>query len=150
MAMSVLSQASALNQGAQLWVLPDISNSRWTLKVDWYLNFQICKANRHTLRDLPEFIEHVVHDTGLEKPVIKYDEHSTLLIASEHLLPNKWVGLIPLHKNYAQWVEQVSETWVSLQNPSLRIFLPAGHSPGDFNELWRIHSKFEDFTIVLD
>ncbi len=150
MALSVLSQASALKQGAQLWVLPDISNSRWTVKIDWYLNFQICKAQRHTLRELPDFVEKVITDTGIEKPAIKYDEHSTLLIASEHLLPNKWVALVPVHKNYAQWAKQVFETWASLQTPSLRVFLPAGYSAGDFNEHWRSHDKFEDFTIVLD
>jgi hypothetical protein len=150
MALSVLSQASALNQGAQLWALPNISNSRWAVKIDWYLNFQICRAQRHISRELPEFVDHVITETGLDKPILKYDDNSTLLISSEHLLPNKWVALVPLHANYGRWVQQVSETWSSLQKPSLRVFLPAGQSAGDFNELWQTHQKFEDFTIVLD
>lgn len=150
MALSVLSQASALNQGAQLWVLPLVSNSRWTAKIDWYLNFQISKAQRHISRELPTFVDEVIGQTGLDRAELKYGEDSTLLIPSELLLPNKWVALVPLLTNYSGWVQQVAETWASLESPSLRVFLPPGHSPGDFNELWQAHDKFAEFTIVLD
>lgn len=150
MAVSVLSQASALNQGAQLWVIPDVSNSSWTMKIDWYLNFQICRAQRHSMRHLPEYVDKVIDQTGLDKPVVTTSDSSTLLIASENLLPNKWVALVPLHKNYAQWVQQVAETWASLGHPTLRIFLPAGQKAGQFNELWQSYQKFEDYTVVLD
>ena len=150
MALSVLSQASALNPGSDLWIVPDAGNSRWSVKIDWYLNFQICKAERHVSRALPEFVSDVLSETGLEKPALKYSPQAPLLIPSENLLPNKWVAVLPLHKNYTQWVSDIARTWASLHNPTLRVFLPPGQNAGSFNELWQSHHKFEDFTVVLD
>lgn len=150
MALSVLSQASALNPGSDLWILPDAGNSRWTVKIDWYLNFQICKAERHHSRALPEYVAEVLSETGLERPVLRYASHAPLLIPSQNLLPNKWIAILPLHKSYSQWVADIAQSWESLQNPSLRVFLPPGQNAGSFHGLWQSHHKFEDFTVVLD
>lgn len=148
--IGVLSQASALNQGAQLWVVPGSENSRWTMKIDWYLNFQISKASRHQAPPSPLYLQKVAAETGLEKTSFVTASQSPLLIPCHDLLPCRWTAMVPLHKNYTEWVLQIEKLWESLERPSFRVFLPAGQNAGGFNELWQNENKFEDFTVVLD
>ena len=150
MAIGILSQASALNQGAQLWVVPGSENSRWTMKIDWYLNFQISKASRHRPHATPLYLQKVAAETNLGEVSFVTESESPLLIPCHDLLPCRWTAMVPLHKNYGQWVGQISKLWESLDHPSFRVFLPAGQNAGSFNELWQNQNKFEDFTVVLD
>lgn len=150
MAISVLSQASALNPGAELWIMADASNSRWTLKVDWYLNFQVTKSSRHQTANIDSYLRDVIEATELDQQKIAISSNDPLLIPCENLLPCRWAAMIPLHQSYAAWVHEIAKVWKSLGHPALRIFLPAGQNAGSFNELWQTHHKGEDFTVVLD
>lgn len=150
MALSVLSQASAFNPGSDLWVMPDLEKSNWTAKLDWYLNFQICKSSRHVSPKLPLFIKEVIAETGLEKNFIPSSPKQPLMISSAELLPNKWVVIIPWDKDMAQWSSQSYEIWQKLGEPSLRIFLPPGQNTGGLQSAWHSRESFQDFTVVLD
>ncbi|WII71215.1 hypothetical protein QJS83_12165 [Bdellovibrio sp. 22V] len=150
MAMSVLSQASALNPGSDLWIVPDLDKSQWTAKLDWYLNFQICKSTRHLSPSLPNYLRTVLAETELEKKSIDIKPSAPLMIATHELLPNKWVVLLPWDGNLKQWTTQVFEIWQKLKEPSLRVFLPPGQSTGNLQLAWQTHHTFEDFTVVLD
>lgn len=150
MALSVLSQASALNPGSDLWIVSDLEKSQWTAKLDWHLNFQICKASRHSPRLLPTYLNEVLTETELEKKNLKTSDQMPLMIASSELLPNKWVVLLPWNENMSQWISQAFEVWQKLKEPSLRIFLPPGQNAGSLQAAWHTHHTFEDFTVVLD
>lgn len=148
--MNVLSLASAFNPGSDLWILPEFPNSRWTAKIDWYLNFQIVRAARHLSPELRNFTLYVQKETGLETyqpPVLKT---APLMINSEAFFPNKWVVVVPAADNFSHWVRQVSDIWKNLKNPSLRIFLPTGQNAGSLHTEWQNHHTFEDLTLVLD
>lgn len=151
MAVSVLSQASALNPGSDLWVLPALNESPWTTKLDWYLNFQICKASRHESASVPSYLNEVLKETEQKAYVFKKGsaEHAAqpLMISSAPLLPNKWVVLISQKEN---WAQEVHEVWKGLKQPSLRVFLPPGQSAGHFQKEWQKYSDFQEFTVVLD
>lgn len=149
MSLSVLSQASALNPGAELWILPALEQSQWTARIDWYLNFQISKALRHQKAQTPDFIQEVQEATELPPVDLSYVD-SNLMIASSHHLPNKWVVVLPWNDNLESWSEEVAKVWNSLQKPSLRIFFPPKQSTGQFQMAWKNQSDFEDFTVVLD
>jgi len=150
MAASVLSQASALNPGSDLWIVPDLAKSQWTAKLDWYLNFQICKCSRHTTPGLPEFVNEVLAETELDRPRVNMDHEAPLMIASQSLLPNKWVVVVSWHDDMASWALKTCEIWQKLKQPSLRIFLPPGQSAGNFERGWSSHHSVQDFTVVLD
>lgn len=150
MATSVLSQASALNPGSDLWIVPDLPKSQWTAKLDWYLNFQICKSSRHKAPELPEFISEVLAETELEKPQTPTDEMAPLLIASQTLLPNKWVVVLPWNGDMTAWIQKSFEIWQNLKQPSLRIFLPPGQNAGNLQRAWQSEHGLQDFTVVLD
>ncbi len=150
MALSLLSQASALNPGSDLWIVPDLEKSQWTARLDWYLNFQVCKASRHQQPALPSFVEEVLRETELDKKNFKNRDQAPLMIASSELLPNKWVVVLPWSGDLTKWTAQVFEIWQKLKEPSLRIFLPPGQSTGNLQLAWQAHHAVQDFTVVLD
>lgn len=150
MTLSVLSQASALNPGSSLWVIPDLEKSHWTAKLDWYLNFQICKSSRHSLKNLPPALSQFLNDSELADKSLPSNPSYPLMIATEELLPNKWTVVIPWENDMTKWREQVFKIWQDLKEPSLRVFLPPGQNAGDLQTPWRNRESFEDFTVVLD
>jgi hypothetical protein len=150
MSLSVLSQASALNPGSDLWIVPDLERSRWTAKLDWYLNFQICKSSRHQTAPLSEFVQEVLAETEQTAPQLSLEGPSSLMIASPELLPNKWVLVVPWTENMSAWTASIFKIWSGLQEPSVRIFLPPGQSAGSLQQHWQKHHTFQDFTVVLD
>lgn len=150
MAISVLSQASALNPGSDLWIVPDLEKSQWTAKLDWYLNFQICKASRHHTHSLPAYLKEVLVETELEKKSLRTKDTAPLMIASSELLPNKWVVILPWQGDLSAWTSQVFEIWQKLKEPTMRVFLPPGQSTGNLQLAWKTHHEVQDFTVVLD
>ncbi len=150
MAVSVLSQASAFNPGADLWILPDVAHSSWSTKIDWYLNFQICRSERHETRALAPKVDHILEETGLERQKVRVNRGGPLLIASHDLLPNRWVAVIPFSGDLNAWLAQVAKIWEALKSPSYRVFLPPGQSTGQYANLWQKSQKFEDYSLVLD
>ncbi|MGE5087366.1 MAG: hypothetical protein ACM3MG_13765 [Bacillota bacterium] len=150
MALSVLSQAGALNPGADLWIIPQLGKSQWAAKLDWYLNFQLSKAARHSSPTIPSYLNEVIKETDLESYYRPVAKTAPLMIGSESLLPNKWVVVIPWDENLHTWTESIIGTWDSLKQPSLRVFLPPGQSTGPFQQAClKIHNA-QDFTVVLD
>lgn len=149
MAIAVLSQASSFNTGADLWILPDLDSCKLTLKVDWYLHFQITQAERRTPPFISEFLLKTLEETELPALQIPLDPKAPLLINSQNSLPARWVLVIPYQK-LSTWVETAHQVWQGLNQPSLRIFLPTGQSAGSFQEIWQTYSKYEDFSLVLD
>lgn len=150
MSISVLSQASAFNPGSDLWIVPDLEKSQWTEKLDWYLNFQICRSSRHQAPRLPEYVKDVLSETGLPKQDLTQNKQAPLMIASSELLPNKWVVILPWQDDLSQWTAEAYKVWHSLQKPTLRVFLPPGQSTGNLQRAWQSHTDSQEFTVVLD
>lgn len=150
MSISVLSQASAFNPGSDLWIAPDLEKSPWTAKLDWYLNFQVCKASRHQRPPLPSYLQAVLSETEMETAPALSSQEQPLMIASEKLLPNKWVVLVPWNGDVTAWTHEIFKVWKNLNQPTLRIFMPPGQSAGGLQIAWQGLHPSQDFTVVLD
>lgn len=150
MAVSVLSQASALNPGSDLWIVPDLEKSQWTARLDWYLNFQVCKSARHQTQKLPGFINEVLDETEISKISVQSNSTAPLMIPSEKLLPNKWVVILPWQGDLNTWTAKALEIWRSLKQPSIRVFLPPGQSTGNLQSVFQSENGLSDLTLVLD
>lgn len=148
--MNVLSSASAFNPGSDLWIVPDTKSCRWTQKLDWYLNFQIIRQQRHLSPEIRNFTKHIQSETGLDTYEISMPPAPPLMVPSESFFPNKWVVILPMTPQFSMWVREVSNIWENLKHPSLRIFLPTGQNAGSFHKEWQKHHSSEDFTLVLD
>ncbi|MBS1971018.1 MAG: hypothetical protein JSU04_11960 [Bdellovibrionales bacterium] len=148
--MNILSSASAFNPGSDLWIVPDSASCHWVQKLDWYLNFQIVKSQRHLSPETRNFTKYIQKESGLETYEISLPKDAPLMITSEAFFPNKWVVVVPMTANFGIWVREVLGIWENLKQPSLRIFLPTGQNAGSFNKEWQKLHNFEDFTVVLD
>lgn len=153
MPIATLSQASCMNTGADLWVLPPLRQSKAAQKLDWYLNFQFSRSSLHQSAEIQSPMKKLLEKTGLPLQFwSKSDKKDStqLLISSSKLLPNRWAVQIENPDDLESWCKAISQVWSGLNSPSLRVFLPTGLSAGDFQKVWKQTQSFDDFTIVLD
>lgn len=151
MSVHVLSPANAYNPGSDLWVFPELNESRWAQKVDWYLNFQILKNSQKEPLDLSSEIRSTLLSCELPEYDFKTSpETSSLMISSQIHLPNKWTVIVPGSKNFRSWIKQIHQLWEDLKEPSLRVFLPAEQTNNSFVESWNLIGVSRDLTLVLD
>lgn len=151
MPISVLSPANAYNPGSDLWIFPELEESQWTQKVDWYLNFQIQKNSQRSSPNISDEIRSTLN--ACEISISDYAtsaETSPLMISSRQQLPNKWVVITPGSKNFRSWVKNLYQLWTKLKEPSVRVFLPMGVMANSFVESWNLLSTSEELTLVLD
>lgn len=154
-----ISNISALSNGADLWIIPQVEQSQWSKRLDWYLNFQIGKAVKHKLPTINPILTKILHDTELENEInhkaknISFHHFSinTLLIAPGDLLPAKHLVLLNFENNLRKWVEEISNVWTQLGLPSLRIFIPQNIEIGDFNKEWELSADNDkEISVVIN
>lgn len=146
----LLSAASAFNPGSDLWILPELSNSSWALRLDWYLNFQMLKSTRRGQPSRSEPLIGLLKEIEWAPEGFTAQANAPLMISVENRLPARWVVLLPQSHHAAHWVPRAVEIWTSLKKPTLKVFLPPGLQAGSFTEEWKRHSELEDFSLVLD
>lgn len=144
-----LSQANAFNPGSDVWIVPAAEESHWTGQIDWYLNFQIGKTQRHPLPQIPETLTQIIQETELGCADIKAGV-DTLLIAAQNHLPCSWLVVLPVKEDTPLWIENIYKTWKGLQAKSLRVFLPPNLSTATFQLAWKNRSEQDDLTLILD
>lgn len=148
--MQILSAASSLNPGQDLWVIAEPSRSRWPLQLDWYLNFQLDRAEQHSSASRPEGLTSLLKEVEWNLPEASVSPESTLLVSSEGHLPARWLAQVNGSEGLEEWVKSIHKLWAGLGKPSFRVFLPAGVESAAFGKVWKKQSTFEDFSVVLD
>lgn len=144
-----LNHLSALSAGADLWVCPDLQNSKWTQELDWHLNHQIRKGIRHKTPVLGPEIKGLLYENQLPWTDVAIASQD-LLLPTTLQLPNRWVLVIGWNGNLKKWLQQVVGQWDHLQKPTVRLFLPKGVSNSDAAREWQNLSDHQDLTLVLD
>lgn len=157
MRAQILSQSGALGLGADLWILPDRDHSRWTKKLDWYLNFMIAhltnKLAKGFRQPAPALLEIAArHEVPL--PTIKVSESAPVLISSAGMLPPNHLVLLPIsaldESGIHQWINTIFKIAKNLRQPNCRIFLPTGINPTDVQFFCSTKEEADQATIVPD
>jgi|GEM_PF-1442158 len=65
MAINLLSKSKAFSPGSDLWIIPELSYSAWSRKIDWYLNFQLGRAMNHKRSPISTFLHTVLVETEM-------------------------------------------------------------------------------------
>ncbi len=149
--MILISSASAFNPGSNLWVLPESSQCKWTLRIDYYLNFIILKNKRLPTPRIPKELKDILEKTEVFSTTQNFSRNvdSGLLIFSENALPSQWTFYQPISSgDHKAWISKVYKTWQGLNSPSLRFFLPQGLTPSELESEWIKLTDFMDFTVV--
>jgi len=137
-------------EGSQLWVIPDKSSSQWAQTLDWYLNFQISKANTFIRSEMADGLQEIIREEEVETIEIPSQEGKPLLIASPKHLPNLMTVVLSFDETHKQdWLTAIKKAWLELGKPSLRVFLPRNLSEAAFTEFSKNNLSGE-ITFVLD
>lgn len=150
MSANTLSSANSYNPGADLWIVTDHRFSRWTEKIDWHLNFQISKSLRHISSKTSPFLNFVLKNTELPNFDFLPESKSQLLIASNRLLPNRWVLVLGFDESLDIWMNDLTKVWKKLGDPSLRIFVPSPFNVSKVAEFWNNHHSTYDVSLVAE
>jgi hypothetical protein len=128
----------AFSPGADLWLMPDLSQSKWARRIDWYLNFQFQRAK---LRAKPQHslgMNQVLQDSELSAPVFALSQDAPFMIASEDKLPNQATVFVPIvNSNKITWINQCNSIWKNFGSPKFRVFLPKEIRPDEFISAWK-------------
>ena len=152
MGLKVLYKSGALGAGADIWVLPSFNKTTWARNIDWYLNFQLSKAQICQPKPIDAELKNLIKDGPLEDmpswpPHPLAHSEAPLLVASSQLLPNRAVIQLPL-ENGKKWTTRVYKIWKQLDKPSLRLFLPRTLSERDFEFYWPEPVQIESIAVV--
>ncbi|MBN8536745.1 MAG: hypothetical protein J0M15_06805 [Deltaproteobacteria bacterium] len=150
MAVIVLSSNQAFNSGADLWVIPDFSNSAMAIQLDWYNNFLIGKTLRKKKLPLDSNLNAILNETELPRYENLPSPHDVIMIPSSKPFPNRWTVMVGYEQDSTLWSQKIFKLYLDLNKPSLRIFLPSNLSMNQFVESWRSFSSEEDLSIVLE
>ncbi len=144
-----VNQVSALSPGAQLWICPDLQNSKWTVQIDWTLNHILTNSEPFVVRKQSQELKGLL----FENQIVIQDLSTAsqdMLVACSQQLPAQFVLVAPWNGQIQKWCLRIHEHWKNLNYPSLRVFLPKGVTTSECSREWQKISQHQDFTVVLD
>lgn len=134
--------------GSDLWITPQAETADLTKELNWYANFLMSKASHYERPALSADLEKVLEENELE--VLKKSPRvpNRVLISSSHLLPNRFLLVLPYKKDLQAWLEEAHEVWQGLGRPTLRFFLPKDIDVDQFTKAWPEKGIGQQVTLV--
>jgi hypothetical protein len=147
MKVELLNSTSAYTEGSSLWVLPNKECSSWCRNLDRYLDFQIATTLFHQPTQPSSTLQTIADENEIKIPECPKTDGQPILITSDKRLPNSHTLIITFRESFQAWLNDIAAVWSDLKRPSLRVFLPEGVSPEEFEAQWNI--RYGDTTITL-
>lgn len=111
--------------GKDLWILPPPSHSRWVARVDWYLNWQICKGILHAAASVADRLQKLAQEYEVDVPG-RFGgaalDVAPLLISSRGLIPA--ARAVVLGQPEERWLARAKAVAVGLGATEISVFLP--------------------------
>lgn len=138
---------------SDLWVIPPPLRSSWFAKIDWYLNWQLCKGLAHGTRRAPVEILRVTEEHGLPWYPPPVADPNPLMVLSKGRLPAIRCLVLEPGNSIKTWLTQVRFLAQQMNLHTLRVYLPTGTTITEANEVWRSFSSSDlniEFTADED
>jgi hypothetical protein len=134
----IIDSANALTPGCEVWMVAGLNESAWTRRIDWYLNFQMVRAEPHRAPELSEDLKRILQTSEMDAPVVTHAPWAPLMVASAGLLPNSKTIQVRSSPDGApeKWVKSCHSIWSKLGRPRSRIFLPDRMRVDVFEKVW--------------
>lgn len=129
-----------------MWFTPQPEDSPWAKRIDWYLNMQIRRAEKHKNRKIETQLLKTLQDNELAEFKFPASKDSPLLIASQGRLPVDAVVRVPYFGDQKKWFLGLSTVWKGLARPQARIFLPFQVSVDEVKSYW---AKDDDHLLSI-
>ncbi len=146
--MTVLQSPDALSNGRITWIVSDLEHSKWAQTIDWYLNFQITRAEPHRPASFAPELQEIIEKWEFEAPAVRLNQVTPLMIASSELVPSHHTVVVPVRGSEAEWVLSCHRVWVGLGRPPVRIFLPNGFKAASVESRWPKADSDADVELV--
>lgn len=151
MSIKVLSQATALNPGHDLWAFPQMEKSKWAQNLDWYQNFAWTKAIEQKKKELSPELLRIIKEEEVKLPKLNLKKQPPLMVATSSYFPNQQNLQLPFSvEKRDQWVDELKAIWEQLLHPKMRIFLPKDISPEEFEAIWSDPKTHDKLSIVSE
>ena len=124
------------DSSCDVWLLPDGGSSRWSRRIDWYLNFQAMKAEAHLPLELSAQLKSIEEQWPIDREPLVLAPTAPLMIASRGHLPCSKAIFIGFAGDVRAWVDACVSSWRGLGKPSVRIFLPDTVTQDEFRAAW--------------
>ncbi|MCB0394019.1 MAG: hypothetical protein KDD25_05640 [Bdellovibrionales bacterium] len=144
----LMSNHTALVPGSSLWVVPDIEHSSWTSRINWYIGFQVTRAQLHKPSRLKDVQLRELNELDLPTYDWDYVPEMPLMIGTANYLPNQQTAVLKYAGDFSAWLDKVKMLWNKMAQPRMRIFLPTGISLQDIISHW--NDLPSEITLVED
>lgn len=135
--------SNPLTSSSDLWVLPQPAESHWFSRIDWYLNWQLCKGLAHE-RQLPHAeLFRVMEENGIPFVDVPVTKQAPLMVLSQGRIPAAKCIVIENSKTLKTWLGRVHQLVQGLHIKSARVFLPKGANSSQAADVWRSLEKLD-------
>ena len=108
-----------------MWVVPTPNYSTWFTRLDWHLNWQMCKGLARRSISVPEAIESLASEYEIAIPSLEPSDLNSLMIAGQQLIPTSKCLVLPYTEDFRLWLERAAEASARLNLKEILVFLPA-------------------------
>ena len=145
--LQLILPSQALKNGADLWVISDPEHSSWYHKINWYLCFQIDKTGSCPLPSPSSQMRSLLEKYKISTIDSPLPPSFPVLVDSSFYLPNLWTVKLSYT---VKWLNEVYNIWRSLNQPTLRLFVPKLIERTKIMEKWGGPAKSINIQYVLD
>lgn len=145
--MKKIEPRSAFSPGVQLWMLAGREHSGWARRLDWYLNFQLARAELPRTRSTSDGLKQLTELAELDFPEIAVSPNAALMIASSSLVPNHQTIVVGF-TNLPEWCRALHVAWTKLNAPTVRVLLPRDLRANEFAKHWPNTKSLDDLEVV--
>ena len=135
---------------SDLWVVPPSNHSAWFARLDWYLNWQMCKGLAHRPMLPCAEVESLANEYGIPIPYAQVADPGPLLISTRGLVPAEKCIVLPYNMDLNGWVRQAASIATSLGVTRLCIFLPAGTPVDSGLSVWSNLGSNIEVSFIMD
>jgi hypothetical protein len=129
-----------------LWVLPTPSESQWFARIDWYLNWQMCKGLAFEKARPSVELFRILEEGELQFEASVSDPSWPLMVMSHGRIPCSKCMVIDPRGSLDGWLNRAFEQAQKLKVRSLRLFLPKNAEKSQAESLWRGLNKDTSIT----
>lgn len=148
MSVQSIGKAKAFEPGSDLWIAPQAESSELTKELNWYSGFLMSSGNYRKPPELSAELLSFLKENELEFLKKNPETPERTLVATDHVLPNRLLLILPYKKNLKEWLHQAHEVWQGLGRPTLRFFLPKEVDADQFSKAWPEKGIGQQVTLV--
>ena len=135
---------------SDLWVVPPSNHSAWFARLDWYLNWQMCKGLAHPPFRPGAEVESLANEYDIPIPYAQIADPGPLLISTSGLVPAAKCVVLPYAGDLGAWLKQTASLASGLGVASVAVFLPLKQTVEAARPVWSACGSNIEVSFIMD